>query len=326
MILQMKKITSIASLLFFLGAMIFVASKESVWNKNQINEFPDYSQMENTQVSIADKGDTIISMDSLEKVTEEIETEQLSTEDESTEETVSETTETEIIPDEPPKVEYPTKEPVNGTMLTESSIYSFFQTPHAWWQDKPWSGEWGEWEYAGKTFGNFGCGMCCMANIYDTLSPYEVSPWDMFEYAQTVSSYSPSSAGAAISWSEMKSTLNTCGFACELYCKPGAYEDFKQHVKSSQSVLVLVSSANDNTYWETTKGHYVTIWLYDEATDTVFLADSGKIARNRQRIPLRYVYNALKTASDYQYMTVNGYDEASNVWKANGITENWIRP
>ena len=347
----MRKITSVASLLIFFSMMIFVATKDNMSVKSQTEENPSYSQMDNEQVSIADKEDNVTSKDPLEDVTEETSTEDTMSE-EVTEETTEETTEDITVqppveedtsdevtsetpsPEVPPVQEMPKEEPlITDSVVSlsgESNIYSFFQGPHAWWQDKPWSGEWGEYEFAGKIFGDFGCGMCCMANIYDTLSPYEVSPWDMFEYAQMVSSYAPSSAGAAISWSQMQSTLNTCGISSKLYCKPGSYEEFRQHVKSSQSVLVLVlvlvCSANDNTFWETTKGHYVTIWLYDEATDTVFLSDSGKIARNRQRIPLRYVYNALKTASDYQYMTINAYVEENNQWKANGITENWIRP
>ncbi len=307
--------------------------------------------MDDTQISIADKDDNnnVTSKEPMESVTEETDesvTEEITTEDVSTEEPEKQETTTEGEPEkgpteeqpteEPPVVEPPVKEPSTGSVttekvptdgaLTENNVYSFFQTPHAWEQGRAWGGEWGTYEFAGKSFGNFGCGMCCMANIYDTLSPYEVSPWDMFEYAQAVSSYSPSSAGAAISWNQMQDTLRTCGISCELYCKPWTYEEFKQQVMSSETVLVLVSSANDNTYWDTTKGHYVTIWLYDESTDTVFLADSGRNARNRQRIPLTYVYNALKTASNYQYMTVSGYEEANNVWKANGITENWIRP
>jgi hypothetical protein len=89
---------------------------------------------------------------------------------------------------------------------------------------------------------------------------------------------------------------------------------------------VLVSSVYDNTYWTTTKGHYVSIWNYDKDTDTVFLADPGKISRNRQRIPLRYVYNALKISSDYQFLLVTDYVEENNQWKGNGITEQWNRP
>ena len=41
-------------------------------------------------------------------------------------------------------------------------------------------------------FGNFGCGLCCMANIYCTLTEHTCSPWDMYEYARQVSGYAPS--------------------------------------------------------------------------------------------------------------------------------------
>ncbi len=208
----------------------------------------------------------------------------------------------------------------------EAEVYSFFQGPQAWYAGRTWAGEWSLKDIQGKNFGVFGCGLCCLANIYNTVSPYEVSPWDMLEYSQSVSGYSPSASAAAIGWWDLQKTLTTCGIDTDLYRKPMTYGEFQQHIKNSQGALVLVSSANDNTYWPTTKGHYVTIWLYDEETDTVFLSDPGAYQRNRQRIPLTYVYNALKTASNYQYLLINRYDEGKNTWKADGITETWYRP
>jgi len=212
------------------------------------------------------------------------------------------------------------------TSLVEDDIYSFFQGEQAWWAQRTWSGEWAIRDIDGNVFSDFGCGLCCMANIYDTLSPYEVSPWDMLLYAKTASRYYPTGSVGAISWKDIKTTLLTCGITCELYNKPYTYAQFQEYIKNATSALVLVCSYNDNTYWETTGGHYVTIWMYDEATDTVFLSDPGRFTRNRQRIPLIYVYNALKTGSSYQYLLVGDYSEEQNAWKGNGTTDNWIRP
>lgn len=222
------------------------------------------------------------------------------------------------------------KEPIGDVTEDNTSkkdgIYSFFQRKEAWYQGVAWSGEWSAFEYKGKVFSDFGCGLCCMANVYDTLSPYEVSPKDMFFHAMNVSGYSPSSAGAAISWWNMKTTLTKSGIVCKLYHKPSSYAEFQQQISQCTSAIVLVSSVYDNTYWTTTKGHYVSIWNYDKDTDTAFLTDPGKISRNRQRIPLRYVYNALKISSDYQFLLVTDYVEENNQWKGNGITEQWNRP
>ena len=68
------------------------------------------------------------------------------------------------------------------------------------------------------------------------------------------------------------------------------------------------------------------IWLYQEEDDTVFLAEPGNPENNRSRIPLRYIYDALKTVSRFQYLAVEGYLEEDNQWKAHGIDENWNRP
>ena len=57
-----------------------------------------------------------------------------------------------------------------------------------------------------------------------------------------------------------------------------------------------------------------------------FLADPGGPDRNRTWIPLRYVYDALKTSSQYQYLLVNGYAEEDNQWKQDGIDEAWVEP
>ena len=209
--------------------------------------------------------------------------------------------------------------------LQEEDIYSFLQGPQSWSNGISWSGEWCGFEVDGNSFGGFGCGLCCMANVYNTLSPYEVSPWDMYENAKISSGYTPGGGYGAIDWQEMRCTLEVCGISSELHCKPGTYEEFRQQIRDAKSAIVLVCSGNDNTFWETTQGHYVNIWLYQE-DDTVFLAEPGNREKNRSRIPLRYVYDALKTGSTFQYLAVKGYAEAENMWRADGIEEDWCRP
>lgn len=215
---------------------------------------------------------------------------------------------------------------VEAFKLEEQEIYSFLQGPRSWNGGIPWSGEWCQFNVNGNSFGGFGCGLCCMANIYDTLSYYEVSPWDMCEYAMTVSNYAPDGKAGAIGWKDMRDTLRLCGMECKLYRKPKTYEGFRNHIKKMKSAVVLVCSGNDDTYWQDTAGHYVNIWLYQEEDETVFLAEPGSPENNRTRIPLRYVYDALKTVSKFQYLAVESYWEEHNQWKGNGIDESWNRP
>ena len=66
----------------------------------------------------------------------------------------------------------------------EDEIYTFLQGPKSWNSRLEWSGEWGESYVDGGYFGGFGCGLCCMANIYSSLTPYQCSPVDMYHYAK----------------------------------------------------------------------------------------------------------------------------------------------
>ncbi len=215
---------------------------------------------------------------------------------------------------------------IRAFIIEEPEVYTFLQGPRSWEERVAWSGEWCFFGVKGNSFGNFGCGLCCMANIYDTLSPYEVSPWGMCEYAMSVSGYAPKKKVGAIDWGNMKEVLKKCGIACDVYYKPDTYEMFQQQMAEAKSAVVLVCSANDDTYWKDTSGHYVNIWLYNKEDDTVFLAEPGSPTNNRTRIPLRYVYDALKTTSKFQYLLVDEYQEENNQWKADGIDENWNRP
>lgn len=208
----------------------------------------------------------------------------------------------------------------------ETGVYTFLQGPKSWGEGRTWSGEWSNEYVKGNYFGNFGCGLCCMANIYCTFTDYTCSPWDMYEYARQVSGYAPTKKVGAIGWADMKVTLRKSGFDCTLSNKPDTYEAFQEQVRDAKSVVALVCSRDDDTYWEKTGGHYVNISLYNEETDEVFLADPGGPSRNRSWIPLRYVYDALKTASQYQYLTVNDYSEENNLWKQDGIDEAWVSP
>lgn len=203
------------------------------------------------------------------------------------------------------------------------SVYTFLQGPRAYREEWPWSGDWCEKIVRHNSFGGFGCGFCCMANIYSTLTEYVCSPWDMFEFATSVSDYYPTKESGAIGWDDMKTVLKRAGFACDVYLKPGTYEEFQEQMKHTQSAIVLVSSAEDDTFWKNTSGHYVNIWLYREDTDMVFLAEPGDPENNRSWIPLRYIYDALKTVSQYQYLAVDSYSEEKNIWKWNGIDDNW---
>lgn len=215
---------------------------------------------------------------------------------------------------------------VDRITLNDNEIYSFLQGPKAWESQTVWSGEWCGKIVKGRSFGGFGCGLCCMANIYSTLSPYEVSPVGMFDFTTSVTNYYPSRESGAIGWEEMSSGLKQCGIDNSIKRKPSSYEEFREKMRENPSMIALVSSSYDDTFWKNTYGHYVNIWNYNEENDDVFLAEPGDPENNRKRIPLRYVYDALKEVSDYQYLLVKGYSEKNNTWKGNGIIDNWIRP
>ncbi len=210
--------------------------------------------------------------------------------------------------------------------LAEENVFTFLQGPKSWGEGRAWSGEWSNEYVNGNYFGNFGCGLCCMANIYSTFTDQVCSPWDMFEYARQVSGYSPNREIGAIGWADMKVTLRKCGFDTELCNKPETYEEFRQQIAGAEGAVILVSSRDDDTYWKNTGGHYVNICLYQEDTDTVFLADPADPDGNRTYLPLRYAYDALKTVSQYQYLLVHGYSEENNEWKHDGIDEVWAAP
>ena len=211
-------------------------------------------------------------------------------------------------------------------MHPEDAVYTFLQGPKSWSEGRSWSGEWSNEYVKGNYFGSFGCGLCCMANIYCTQTDYTCSPWDMYEYARQVSGYSPTRKVGAIGWADMKVTLRKSGFECSLNNKPSSYEEFQAQIKEAKGAIVLVCSRDDDTYWKKTGGHYVNICLYNEETDEVFLGDPGGPSRNREFIPLRYVYDALKTASQYQYLLVLDYQEENNEWQHDGIDEAWVAP
>ena len=145
----------------------------------------------------------------------------------------------------------------------------------------------------------------------------------MYEFATAVSSYYPSKESGAIGWEDMRTTLSAAGFACKLRRKPKTYAAFRRQIRKAESAVVLISSANDDSFWKDTPGHYVNIWRYREDTDEVFLAEPGDPERNRTFVPLRFVYDALKTVSQFQYLTVTSYSEEGNIWKKNGIEEDW---
>ena len=210
--------------------------------------------------------------------------------------------------------------------LAENDIYTFLQGPVAWNSKVPFSGAWCEEVLGGQKFSVFGCGLCCIANIYSTLTPFECSPVDMFYYARDMTEYSPSANYGAIAWEYMQQTLQLTGIHSSLMKKDPAYEEFRQNVANGITAIALVNSGDDSTYWKNVTGHYVNIWLYNSSDDTVLLADSGNPYHNRQRIPLRYVYDALKTSDAIQYLLVDSVDLAANQWQHNGIGIEWTVP
>lgn len=228
---------------------------------------------------------------------------------EETKETVSnQVTAAAVEPSATPK---PTPVPT-ATPDPTKKIATFLQGPKSWKSRIDWSGKWGETYYDGGSFGGFGCGLCCMANIYCSLTEYKCSPVDMYEYAKKVSGYG---GGGAIDWGYMKETLTSAGFTCRVGRKPSKYAEFQDMVKKSKACIVVVSSQDSTCYWKDTPGHYVTMFLYDEKEDKVFLTDSGDPKHNRHWVSLEKVYRSLKTANHHQYLTVTEYDKKKDQWR-----------
>lgn len=224
---------------------------------------------------------------------------------------------------EPTEPAESTPKPVIKTVDKTKSIYTFLQGPRSWNRGIDWSGEWGESYMDGGSFGGFGCGLCCMANIYSSLTEYQCSPIDMYQYAKKHTGYG---GGMAIDWGYIRRGLTSLGFRCHVERKQETYREFREAVKRSKCAIVLVSSANSTVHWKNTPGHYVTIFEFDEKNDKVFLADSGDPDHNRQWIHLKKVYRSLKTASNWQYLVVRGYDRNKDTWRHKKTSGQWNRP
>lgn len=213
----------------------------------------------------------------------------------------------------------PTRKPVDKTL----QIYTYLQGPKSWNQGIDWSGEWGESYMDGGSFGGFGCGLCCMANIYSSLTPYQCSPVDMYRYAKKHTGYG---GGMAIDWGYIRRGLTSLGVHCHVERKQETYQEFRENIRKSKCAIVLVSSANSTVHWKNTPGHYVTIFEFQEKTEKVFLADSGDPDHNRRWIHLKKVYRSLKTASNWQYLVVSGYDKQKDHWHHKMANGTWNRP
>lgn len=216
----------------------------------------------------------------------------------------------------------PTAVPTNTPDPTEK-IATFLQGPKSWKKRLAWSGKWGKEYYDGASFGAFGCGLCCMANIYTTFSGYECSPIDVYEYAKRKTEYS---GGGAIDWGYMKGTLKTLGFTSDVWRKPGRYGQFQQMVKNAMACIVVVSSNNSDCYWKDTPGHYVTLFSYDEMTDKIFLADSGDPSHNRNWVNLKKIYKSLKTANNWQILEVTAFNPKKDEWQHRGFGGIYVMP
>lgn len=205
----------------------------------------------------------------------------------------------------------------------EEKAYSFLQGPLSWKRRLTWSGVWGKTYYDGDSFGGYGCGLCCLANIYSTLTDYEATPVNLYAYAKKVTDYG---GGGPIDWVYMYQVLQKLGMEAKLMKKPDSYREFREDIENCLNAVVLVCSYDSTCYWENTDGHYVTILGYDPETEEIFLGDSGDPTHNRQWVSLDKIYQSLKTSSRWQYLCVNSYDDQSCSWKHEYAGGRWVRP
>ncbi len=204
-------------------------------------------------------------------------------------------------------------------------IYSYLQGPRSWKEKRAWSGYWGHTYMDGGMFGAFGCGLCCMANVYSSVTPsyYKASPVDMYRFAKKNTSYW---GGSAIDWPYMVKGMRKAGIHCGVKRKPKRYSAFKRDISASKCAIVLISSYDSTCYWKHTPGHYVTIFAYNKNNDMVFLADSGDPSHNRHWVSLKKIYRSLKKASRYQYISVTGYNRNQDTFRNRRARGKWIRP
>lgn len=205
----------------------------------------------------------------------------------------------------------------------EQESYTYFQGPWAWKNRLPWSGRWGKEYYDGNCFGNFGCGLVCMANIYSTLTEYEASPSDMYQYAKKTTEYG---GGGAIDWPYMKQAMESFGMECRLEKKPESYKEFRESVAEGKCAIALIWSYECNSYWQNNDGHYVTLYGYDAETEEVFLGDSGDPDHNRHWVSLDKIYASLKSVNRWQLLNVLSYDSQKCEWKNKKAGNKWVRP
>ncbi|MDO4961734.1 MAG: hypothetical protein Q4E57_07790 [Eubacteriales bacterium] len=215
---------------------------------------------------------------------------------------------TPLIPSEIQVVEnWHTLPNENGTFETaeEGKIYSYIQQEIKYYNGDPkWAGEWAHITAAGREFINFGCGICCLSNIYSTFQQKPVTPDLVYDWAKQYVAYDPDSGIGAMSWSQLKGMITRYGMTAETKHKPADYAQFQRDMYEADACIVLVCKDNDARLWWYTNGHYVNVWAYDYASDSLFLSDASGLF-NRARVPARWIYDALKTASDAQYLVVN---------------------
>lgn len=186
----------------------------------------------------------------------------------------------------------------------ENTIYSYVQVPEEYCHDERWTGDWVDIESGGQKFFYFGCGVCCLSNVYSTFCRIPITPDIMFKWAKKYTDYNPDSGRGALSWRQLKQMYERFGCVTETKHKPDDYTDYREDVKNSDTTMVLVCKYNDDKLWFYTMGHYVNLWNYDPKDETVFVTDSSGLF-NRKRVKLIDVYNALKTSSDAQYMCID---------------------
>jgi len=170
----------------------------------------------------------------------------------------------------------------------EQKIYSFVQTTWKYYPDLRWTGPWSCIEAGGQEFFYFGCGICCLTNIYDTLTGDVVSPTTMYEWCRKYSSYNPDSGKGAISWGQLTEMCRKLGLDATVHKKKD-YNTFMNDLKEADCVLALVSKDGIGSIWPDTNGHYITLWNYDTPSHTVFVTDSSGL-RNRTRVRLSDVF------------------------------------
>lgn len=165
------------------------------------------------------------------------------------------------------------------------TLSSTTSSPTAWDEIHFWqvNSEWGTLPYWGGTISSSGCGLCSYTTIINMLKGEKYTPATMLEKRGDwvgMEGFPDSSAGTLDGSTHAEWTQKTFGITVDGLDDSINNDGVKNYLKNGKSVLMICSAGTDiyrNSRGETrsSKGHFVVIYRYDEASKEFFVQDSA---------------------------------------------------